>query len=450
MGDRAALAEIGNLAKTIGKTEFDGGRVQCSELEIENSKQLIEVLKRSNEERIFVFRGSVGSRPALLAKLLSPAQKPLQAVFLNFDKMTKIIEHVKGDQVLSVETGIALGELNDYLSNHGQWLPIEYSSDKVTLADVIDTADGGYLEPFSGGIKHLVLGMELGIAQGELVKTGGKIVKNVTGYDLSKVFTGSHSWLAIPHMVHLRLHSKPETEVSFVVSSVKPHELIGLANRLQATGLPAYALEVIDKRLLEKWASAPDVSASVKTDIDAFIAASGELDGKLIVSTRGHSEVATEVAKALKEAVFKSDLGLNISEVETGLLNRIQRYCSEIFLKDNKRLELSMAASAMSYYFETQWQSGKQLWSARPSSGRLRLSVEDAESFATDLSNFAQLVNKDGTQPLTVAYATDSHEFLTRRFPADDASNQGAKLVIERLKSKYDPNGILNPLVSFC
>jgi len=449
MGDCAALAEIGNLANTIGTTVFDGGRVQCNELEIEDSKQLCNVLRHANNESVFVFRCTVNERPAKLAKLFPASEKHVQAVFLNLSKMNRIIEHVKGDQVVSVETGIQVSELNEYLSKHGQWLPVEFSSATISLADILDTADGGYLEPFSGGVKHLVLGMELGIAHGELIKTGGKIVKNVTGYDLSKVFTGSRSWLAVPHMVHLRLHSKPEAEIAFVVSSEKPHELVSLANRLQATGLPAFSLELIDKRLLQQIANLADGSASAKEDIAAFGSTTGDFEGKLIVSTRGHHDVCREVARALQEAVLQSNLNLETVEVESALLNRIQRICSDVFNAQDY-VELSMPASTMSYYFETQWRSSKRLWSARPSSGRLRLAVDDAESFISDLSNFANLINMDDAQPLTVAYANSSHDFVTRRIPADHESDSGLRNVIARLKSKYDPNGILNPLVSFC
>lgn len=454
MGECAALAEIGNLANTIGTTVFDGGRVQCNEIEIEDSKQLCNVLRHANNEGVFVFRGAVDERPAKLAKLFPASEKHVQAVFLNLSKMNRIIEHVKGDQVVSVETGIKVGELNEYLSKHGQWLPVEFSSATVSLADILDTADGGYLEPFSGGVKHLVLGMELGIAHGELIKTGGKIVKNVTGYDLSKVFTGSRSWLAVPHMVHLRLHSKPETEVAFVVSSEKPHELVGLANRLQATGLPAFSLELIDKRLLQRIANRAGGSAagpaSIQDDIAAFGSATGDLEGKLIVSTRGHHDVCREVARALQEAVLQSNLELEAVEVESALLNRIQRICSDVFKAHEDHVELSIPASTISYYFETQWRSSKRLWSARPSSGRLRLAVDDAESFISDLSNFANLINVDDAQPLTVAFANSSHEFVTQRIPADHESDSGLRNVIDRLKSKYDPNRILNPLVSFC
>ncbi len=450
MGECAALAEIGNLANTIGTTVFDGGRVQCNELEIEDSKQLCNVLRHANNERVFVFRGTVDEHPAKLAKLFPASEKHVQAVFLNLSKMNRIIEHVKGDQVVSVETGIQISELNEYLSKHGQWLPVEYSSAAVSLADMLDTADGGYLEPFSGGVKHLVLGMELGIAHGELIKTGGKIVKNVTGYDLSKVFTGSRSWLAVPHMVHLRLHSKPETEVAFVVSSEKPHELVGLANRLQATGLPAFSLELIDIRLLQRIANLADGSASAKEDIAAFCSTTGALEGKLIVSTRGHHDVCREVARALQEAVLQSNLELEAVEAESALLNRIQRICSDVFKDHDDYVELSMPASTMSYYLETQWRGSKRLWSARPSSGRLRLAVDDAESFISDLSNFANLINRDDAQPLTVAYSNNQQDFVTRRIPADHESDSGLRNVIDRLKSKYDPNGILNPLVSFC
>ncbi|MBX3074088.1 hypothetical protein KF913_09175 [Candidatus Obscuribacterales bacterium] len=93
-----------------------------------------------------------------------------------------------------------------------------------------------------------------------------------------------------------------------------------------------------------------------------------------------------------------------------------------------------MPASTMSYYFETQWRSSKRLWSARPSSGRLRLAVDDAESFISDLSNFANLINVDDAQPLTVAFANSSHDSLLNAFQLT-MSDTGLRNVIDRLKS---------------
>jgi FAD/FMN-containing dehydrogenase len=455
MGSTTALAQIGTIAKAINSTEFGGGKVQCAELEIESARQLADVLKHSRDERIFVFRGAPGNRPEKLAKLFPNEAQPLQAVFLNFNRLNRIVEHVQGDQVLSIECGIKLSELNSYLSNHGQWLPIEYASDNLTLADVLETGDGGCLEPFNSGVKHLVLGMELAVTDGDLIKTGGKIVKNVTGYDLSKLFTGSHNWLAIPHMVHVRLYSKSEKENAFIASAANPQDLVALANNLRATGLPAYSIEAIDSRLLLKAAQSDKLSESSclgKADIERFVESAGDLGNLLIVSTRGHEEVADEVIKALKLAVEAN--GLAVVEADAAIANQVQRLCSEIFAVCNtKCMELSVAASGMSYFFQTNWPGGKPLWSARPTSGRLRLGIagtNDVEDMIFELKQFARLVNKDGMQPITVAYPNERYEVIVRKLASDALTDCGINEVVRRLKSQYDPQGILNPLVNFC
>jgi len=455
------LAQITKIAGSINSHNFsDGGiSLECLELEITSGIQLADVLKTAREQSIFVFRGPHKSRPKKLKSWFQSITenapgKRLQAVFLNFNKMNKITEHVKGDQVLSVETGMSLSELNTYLSNHGQWLPVEYLSENVTLADVIDSGNGGYLEPFSGGVKNLVLGMELGLASGEVIKTGGKIVKNVTGYDLSKLFTGSHSWLAVPYLVHLRLYSKPEKESTFIISGSKPQELVALAAGLRATGLPAYAIETIDSRLLKHCASV-STDPVLATDINSLMHAVGGNDSVLIVSTRGHKHVADEVSRALREVIEKT--GLKISDVPQALANRMQRLCSEIFEQSATEFaELSLSGSAMTYFFETFWQQhGKPFWSARPASGRLRIGFADdpnsnlLKEFLNSLNGFAALVNKDGWQPITVAHQSEYFELVVRRLAQEANTTDASGAVIARLKSKYDPSGVLNPLLSF-
>lgn len=442
------LAQLTSIARSIDTKVFEGGAVQCVELEIESSKQLADVLARAGEEKVFVFRGAPGKRAAKLAR-----HKPgtmHQAIFLNFDKLNGVVEHVKGDQVISIETGITLKELNDFLRNHGQWLPVEYLSDSVKLADVIDTGNGGYLETCSGGMKQLVLGMELAITSGETIKTGGKIVKNVTGYDLSKLFTGSRSWLAVPYMVHLRLFSRPERESSFIVSGSKPQELVALANGLRATGLPAYCIELIDARLIKHCSSVVSRDTVLASEICSLLHTAESNEAILLISTRGHKEVADEVAKALRNTVEAA--GLKTGEIPSALANRIQRLCSEIFeLSRTDCIELSLPASSMMYFFETFWpQNGKPFWSARPSTGRLRLAAgTNANQFMESLRKFATLVNRDGLQTITAAYPTEDMELVVTQLAAVPESMSAVSEITARLKEKYDPHGILNPLVRF-
>lgn len=527
------MVPIANIAKEINSKNFDDGRVQCVEVEIESACQLADVLKSSSAGGVYVFRGSLGkvdatrlasgeaktnqlasgdsdtdrltsckaetkrvtsaeARIRRLVKQTAHRRDGVQAVFLNLSKLNKITEHVKGDQVLSVETGSNLKSMNDYLSNHGQWLPVEYHSSSITLSDLVETGDGGYLEPFNGTMKHLVLGMELATTEGEIIKTGGKIVKNVTGYDLSKMFVGSRNWLAVPYLVHLRLFSKPDTDVAFVVSASKPDELITLANKLRATGLPAYSLEAMDGRVLAKClrelgtlhrqgnsdrgdsegnsVRGHDEGNSVRghdggnSDRGEPAQQRAELlkalerfqtDGDyLIVSTRGHEEDATEVARALRSAAALT--GLTVEEISCETANKIQRLCSEIFeVAGLPYVELSMPASRMSYFFQTAWLSGKPLWAARPTSGRLRIAFDterrerDQEEFLNQIEQFASTVNTDGRQPLTVAYSDEQAELVVKRSGVDPAAQLGVEQILNRLKSKYDPNGVLNPLVKF-
>lgn len=450
----SGLAQLTSIAKSINSYAYAHGQLQCLELEISSAAQLAQVLATAREQGVYVFRGAPGKRPEKLTASLTDS-KPVQAIFLNFDRMNKIVEHVKGDQVLSIETGISMKALNQYLSNHGQWLPIEYFRDSGTLADVIDNADGGFLETFSSGVKHLVLGMELAITDGERIKTGGKIVKNVTGYDLSKIFTGSYSWLAVPYMVHLRLYSRPEKESCFLVSGSKPQDLIALANGLRATGLPAYCIEVIDTRLIKHCAQVCQKDTILCSEIGSIIHATNSNEVFILVSTRGHKEAADEIARALRNAVSKT--GMRVSDIPTALGNRIQRLSSEIFQESNiEFVELSMSPSGMIYFFETFWnQHGKPLWTARPSTGRLRLGFAGGDSASSkttmvdSLNKFADTLNHDGWQPVTAAFSTDKTELTVRNLSTRTDGDRALGEVSHRLKTQYDREGILNPLVSF-
>jgi hypothetical protein len=452
----SGLAQLTNIARSINSYAFAHGQLQCLELEVTSGKQLADILSKAREQNVFVFRGAPGKRPAKLAARLPEGQeKPVQAIFLNFDRLNRIIEHVKGDQVLSIETGITLKALNQYLSNHGQWLPVEFLRDGETVADLIDSADGGFLETFSGGAKQLVLGLELAITDGEIIKTGGKIVKNVTGYDLCKIFTGSYSWLAVPYMVHLRLYSRPEKESCFLVSGSKAQDLIALANNLKGTGLPASCIELLDSRLIKHCRAAQQKDTILFSEIGSLLHAANDSEVILLVSTRGHKEVADEVSRALKAAV--ENTGLRVSDIPTALGNRIQRLSSEIFDESaTEYIELSLSASGMIYFFETFWnQHGKPIWSARPSTGRLRLGFTGGDSIAAitefigELNKFADLLNHDGLQPLQAIYPTDKTISTVRKLSTESDGDRALNSVSSRLKLQYDREGILNPLVSF-
>lgn len=529
------LTELANLAEKIDSGESTNGSSQWLELAVENSNQLSEIIQRAASHNIVIIRGKSDERVQRLNRA------GLETVFLNLSKMSKIVEHVRDDQVITVESGIALHSLQSHLLNHGQWLPLEFISENTTLADVIDTGDGGFLETFCG-VKQLVLGMHAALADGESIKTGGKIVKNVTGYDLSKLLIGSRGWLAVPYMVHLRLYSLPEENHLLVVCAEKPQDLIALSVTLSASGLPLFCLETFDTRLPEfclaeaqsqakamqsgrqptnskekindrvidseknsknrqgtaeaRTSQSESSSGGDETSQSRSNSGSGETsrsgsvgeetaedarsrsrsisgsEGKsrseskligaleeltkmtkghrcaLLVATRGHHSVVKEVVSSLRAKI--EACGFSAEVLSEDSRTSIERLCSSLLISSQyETLEFNMPASVMMHLFQTWWlQEGKPPWCARVASGRLKIGIQDDLSESASIFGFAETELKNGLEPFTLAYPTERFEFKVSRLPKRSDAAFVDK-VLSRLKSKFDPQNLLNPLVQF-
>jgi len=436
----AVINKFSNLAEAVHKGESANGRLSWIELAVETDAQLCDVLRKANEEKSWVFRGRTDERVEKTAAFCTGRNgtpggtaSDSTALFLDLSRLASITEHIREDQVISVQTGISLGKLAEHLAHHGQWLPLEFSRHDLLLADVIDTGDGGFLETCFGGVKQLVLGMHLSLMNGTSIKTGGKIVKNVTGYDLAKVFVGSRSWLAIPHMVHLRLYSKPETTAAMLVPGQRPQDLISLAAHLISTGLPIHCLECFDTRLAHKNEEVAQLS-------EGFNCA-------LVISTKGQNLVVREVSSSIQRKVEES--GFEVRHLFNDRDGSAERLCSDL-VDNSKRptLELNLPPSAMIYFFQTWWmQNGKPPWHARVGSGRLRLDSDGVDQ-RSSLETFANLLQKDGFESFAFAHSSPRYEFQVSRLP-NLSSVSALDGVMSRLKRQFDPLGCLNPLVRF-
>ena len=124
----------------------------------------------------------------------------------------RVLEHNAGDLTAVVQAGVPLARLQDELAAHGQMLAIDPPRDPAaTVGGTIATADSGPLRHRYGAPRDLVLGMTVALSDGTIARTGGKVIKNVAGYDLAKLFTGSFGTLGAILDVSLRLHPVPAT-----------------------------------------------------------------------------------------------------------------------------------------------------------------------------------------------------------------------------------------------
>jgi glycolate oxidase FAD binding subunit len=174
---------------------------------------------------------------------------PVDAV-LDMRRMNRILAHEHGDMTATIEAGAALSDVNQALAVHGQMLPLDPPfADRATIGGLLATNDSGPLRHRYGTPRDLVIGIRLATTDGVLTKAGGQVVKNVAGYDLSKLITGSFGSLAAivsatfklapipPASKTLRITPRDATAVGEIVQTLMSSQLEPVAFEL-VTGTP--------------------------------------------------------------------------------------------------------------------------------------------------------------------------------------------------------------------
>lgn len=134
-------------------------------------------------------------------------------------RMNRLIEHAVGDLTVTVEAGFTFAELQTVLRQAGQFFAIDPSyPEHATLGGIIATGDSGSLRHRYNSVRDMLLGITFVRHDGEIVKAGGRVVKNVAGYDLMKLLTGSYGTLGIITQVTVRVYPLPQTGQTIVLT----------------------------------------------------------------------------------------------------------------------------------------------------------------------------------------------------------------------------------------
>jgi len=142
-------------------------------------------------------------------------------VVLSTAALNRVLEHEPGDLTAIVEAGLRLSELQSYLATHGQMLALDPPGDPTIGACLAADLSGPRRHRY-GAMRDLVIGVTVVLAGGLVASSGGKVVKNVAGYDLGKLFSGSRGRLGLVARVALRLHPRPATEATVVAEADDP------------------------------------------------------------------------------------------------------------------------------------------------------------------------------------------------------------------------------------
>ncbi|MGI8861911.1 MAG: FAD-binding oxidoreductase [Gaiellaceae bacterium] len=137
---------------------------------------------------------------------------------LTTDGLDRILEHEAGDLTCTVEAGVRLSTLQHALADHGQRLSLDPPGDPTVGALLARNLSGPLRHRF-GAPRDLVLGVTLVLADGTIASAGGKVVKNVAGYDLARLVCGSQGRLALIARVSLRLHPLPKARQTLAIET---------------------------------------------------------------------------------------------------------------------------------------------------------------------------------------------------------------------------------------
>jgi glycolate oxidase FAD binding subunit len=171
---------------------------------------------------------------------------------LDMGRLDRVVAYDPGDLTLSVEAGLPLGRLQAALAEHQQFLPLaavflERSTVGGTIASGIDSP----LRQLYGTARDYVLGMEFVTGDGQVVKSGGRVVKNVSGYDLHKVMIGSLGSLGVITKVNFRTFPRPHSTRALLALFVSAREAVGMRHRIARSPLRPLTLEILSPQATE-------------------------------------------------------------------------------------------------------------------------------------------------------------------------------------------------------
>ena len=165
-------------------------------------------------------------------------------VVISTSRLTRLLEHEPGDLTCIVEAGMRLSELQERLGRHDQALMLDPPGDP-TIGACLAAGLSGPRRHRYGAVRDLVLGVTIVLGDGTVAHSGGRVVKNVAGYDLGKLFCGSRGRLGLIAAVALRLHPRPAAARSLSVATADAGEAQQLVQRALRSQLVPSAVDLL-------------------------------------------------------------------------------------------------------------------------------------------------------------------------------------------------------------
>jgi len=340
-------------------------------------------------------------------------------VVLSLDRLGRIVDYSPPDLTATVEAGLTLSEFNAVTVRERQWLPLDPPGFRcASLGAIAACNSSGALRLGFGTPRDYVIGLKLVHADGSTSKSGGKVVKNVAGYDMNKLYAGSYGTLAIITELTFKLRPLPERSSTIVITSKHRGPLFQLARQVLGSELQPASV-VLTRRLYSSSAPRLPDDALLIRFVDSEPAVGHQVDW-VIRAIDGTCE-ATELNENESDSVWAEVADFNQRTI---------------------RVRLSVPLSAVPAEFEKAFLAHVDCIAAADiGTGIIRLAFEtDQESAVDQIKRLrASAAEANGTLVIERAPAE------TRR-AADAWGNVGSTAELVRsIKARFDPQSLLNP-----
>jgi glycolate oxidase FAD binding subunit len=373
---------------------------------------LAAMLRWANEEGLAVVPRGAGTKQRW-------GGVPTRAdIVLSLARMTTPIEHCAGDLTATVPAGASLGQVNAVLGRERQWLPIDpLAGDRSTIGGMLATNDSGPRRLKYGAPRDLVIGVEMVLADGREAKAGGKVVKNVAGYDLGRLLCGSYGSLAVVTRATFKLSPLPPTSRTIVATVAGAREAGELTQAIAATPLSPSAIE-LDARPFR-------VRLLIRFETTAAAADSQAAHLRELCEQRG---AATALLTAAEEAATWP------------------AYLTAITANDDTLLKVSILPSEVGSFVELVSQEAGRRTVGWTVSGCAALGVLYCKLIGADQQHgpLVDALRREVTaRSGRVVILSAGAELKSRVSPWGNLA--GAGQVMRAVKAQFDPHNTLNP-----
>jgi glycolate oxidase FAD binding subunit len=357
------------------------------------------------------------------AMKLGNAPNPVNVV-IGLNRINRLLEHDEANLTATLEAGMNLQDAQESVAGRKQFLPFDPPHpSRATLGGIVAANLNGPRRMAYGAVRDLVIGMKVALITGEQIKAGGKVVKNVAGYDMCKLFVGSLGTLGIITEVTLRVAPIPETTATFAATGAL-EQILAFTRELSRSSLLPTAITILTAA----------VAKSEVNSIDEVMVA---------VSCEGFEETVRRHLRELQRLAAPAGIKAEVlrTEAQRDLWSQIQNFPlqSEQLVY---RIIVPLAAVGPAVRTIESWtaadQSSKII--ANPGTGTVWIGFDADES---GIAWFGKLI----------AFAREQHGHAVL-FSAPAALKRNLDVwgvappslpLMQEIKHQLDPEGLLNP-----